>query len=224
MVGVPRSQGCLSCVKRRVKVGHLLLFQCSALTTSQCDQRLPGCVRCEKYGQPCPGYNRGFKFVAGKPYRDRRRPNSQDKKGLSQGATSSPEIELEPTGWALVQAERPQIFASQDLNLIQYLCALIDDFSQPYTLSPTHPVTRWFGFLPSIYGQNRVLDATIKSFTAHHFGRVAGNTQMVSYARSAYGEALHGLRRCLGNPTESLSSHVFCAVVMLCMYEVRVVP
>ncbi|CAP94812.1 Pc18g05880 [Penicillium rubens Wisconsin 54-1255] len=38
MVGVPRSNGCLLCVKRRIK----------------CDQRLPGCVKCDKYGQAYP--------------------------------------------------------------------------------------------------------------------------------------------------------------------------
>jgi hypothetical protein len=43
---------------------------------------------------------------------------------------------------------------------------------------------------------------------------------MVSYARSAYGEALRGLRKSLETPAEGLSSHIFCAVVLLCMYEV----
>ncbi|KAJ5550759.1 hypothetical protein N7461_005457 [Penicillium sp. DV-2018c] len=105
------------------------------------------------------------------------------------------------------------------MNVMQNLCVLVDDFSRPDVSSPAHVVSRWFGFLPTIYGQNRVLDATIKSFTANHFGRVTQNTQMVSYARSAYGEALRGLRRTLDTPAEALSSHIFCAVVLLCMYE-----
>ncbi|KAL2802310.1 hypothetical protein BJX63DRAFT_426143 [Aspergillus granulosus] len=46
MVGVPRSKGCLRCVKRRVK----------------CDETRPGCFRCFSYGSQCPGYHRGFKF------------------------------------------------------------------------------------------------------------------------------------------------------------------
>lgn len=29
----------------------------------QCDKRLPGCTRCEKSGQPCPGYNRLRSFL-----------------------------------------------------------------------------------------------------------------------------------------------------------------
>lgn len=121
----------------------------------------------------------------------------------------------------LARAEIPRAIISQNLNVMQYLFMLIDDFSEPHTIRPTHVVTRWLGYLPSIYGQSPVLDATIRSFTAHHFGRIAGNAQMVSYARLAYGEALRGLRKSLETPAESLSSHVFCAVVMLCMYEVR---
>ncbi|KAJ0415793.1 hypothetical protein BJY00DRAFT_251795 [Aspergillus carlsbadensis] len=46
MVGVPRSKGCLQCLKRRVK----------------CDETRPGCLRCLTYGSTCPGYNRGLKF------------------------------------------------------------------------------------------------------------------------------------------------------------------
>ncbi|KAL3444135.1 hypothetical protein BJX65DRAFT_297784 [Aspergillus insuetus] len=46
MVGVPRSKGCLQCLKRRVK----------------CDETRPGCLRCANFGSQCPGYNRGLKF------------------------------------------------------------------------------------------------------------------------------------------------------------------
>lgn len=193
------------------------------LITPQCDQRLPGCAKCEKYGQSCPGYDRGFKFIIGKPYRDRRQPNprNDEKDGRSKSATSNSKIDLEPTYQTLAQREKPYSLISVEVNVVQYLCVLIDDFSQPYTSTPTHVVVRWLGFLPSIYGQNRVLDATIRSFTAHHFGRSTQNTQMVSYARSAYGEALRGLRKSLETPAESLSSHIFCAVVLLCMYEVK---
>ncbi|KAJ5514590.1 hypothetical protein N7463_004142 [Penicillium fimorum] len=206
MVGVPRSNGCLLCVKRRVK----------------CDQGLPGCAKCDRYGEPCPGYDRGFKFVTGKPYRDRRQPNPRSDKNdgtRPKSATSNSEIDLDPIYQSLIQRKKPSSLISVDLNVAQHLCILIDDFSQPYTPSPTHVVVRWFGFLPSIYGQNRVLDATIRSFTAHHFGRTTQNIQMVSYARSTYGEALRGLRKSLETPAESLSSHIFCAVVLLCMYE-----
>ncbi|KAL9105505.1 MAG: hypothetical protein Q9227_009335 [Pyrenula ochraceoflavens] len=46
MVGVPRSKGCRTCVKARVK----------------CDQTRPSCLRCNRKGIPCPGYGPLFKF------------------------------------------------------------------------------------------------------------------------------------------------------------------
>lgn len=106
-------------------------------------------------------------------------------------------------------------------NVLQGLNILIYDISYPFAPSPTHNFFRWFSFLPTIYGENQTLDATIRCFTAHHCGSVIQNEQMVRYSRSAYGEALHRLRRSLQNPEESFSSHIFCAVVMLCLYEVR---
>ncbi|KAJ5536283.1 hypothetical protein N7513_009469 [Penicillium frequentans] len=208
MVGVPRSSGCRLCVKRRVK----------------CDERVPGCAKCETYGQPCPGYDKGFKFIAGKPYRTRRRPLGIDNARPSaspSSSSSSPTIrESRPDTQVLIQREIPPTLISADVNVLQSLGALIEDFSSPRVLkAPNYVMSSWFELLPSIYGQSRALDATIKSFAAHHFGRGFQNQEMVIYARSAYGEALHWLRKALMNPSESLSSNIFCAVVLLCMYE-----
>ncbi|OQD77755.1 hypothetical protein PENDEC_c002G04123 [Penicillium decumbens] len=139
MVGVPRSSGCSTCVKRRVK----------------CDERVPGCA----------------------------------------------------------------VLVSSDPNVLQSLDSLIVEFSQPVSTNGKHFVHHWFGFLPSIYGQNQTLDATIKVFVAHHFGKTLQDKQMVGYARSAYGEALYRLRKALTSPSECFSTYVFCAVVLLCIYE-----
>ncbi|KAL6228677.1 hypothetical protein BDW75DRAFT_235725 [Aspergillus navahoensis] len=46
MVGVPRSKGCLACLRRRVK----------------CDETRPECQCCRRRGLPCPGYARDRKF------------------------------------------------------------------------------------------------------------------------------------------------------------------
>ncbi|KAJ6110602.1 hypothetical protein N7486_002837 [Penicillium sp. IBT 16267x] len=208
MVGVPRSSGCRLCVKRRVK----------------CDERVPGCAKCETYGQPCPGYDKGFKFIAGKPYRTRRRaPGIDDARSNASPSSSSlspTTRESRPETQLLVQREIPPTLVSVDMNVLQSLGALIKDFSSPRVLNtPNYVTASWFELLPSVYGQSRALDATIKTFVAHHFGRGLQNQEMVIYARSAYGEALHWLRKALMNHSESLSSNIFCAAVLLCMYE-----
>lgn len=97
---------------------------------------------------------------------------------------------------------------------------MIDDFTAPIHPGQAHVPSGWLSFLPSIYGGSSTLDAAIRSFVAHHFGKTFQNDQMVKYARSSYGEALHRLRRALLNSDEVLSSNIFCAVVILCIYEV----
>ncbi|KAJ6131381.1 hypothetical protein N7523_001841 [Penicillium sp. IBT 18751x] len=205
MVGVPRSSGCSTCVKRRVK----------------CDERAPGCVKCEKYGKPCPGYKKELKFVAGKPYRSRRvrlyGSDSTDGKG---SGDASPTIGsgCQSSSQEVLLTERPSTLISADLNVLQFLGSLIVDFSQPVS-SNQNQIVHWFGFLPSIYGLNQTLDATIKSFVAHHYGNAFQDEQMVVYARAAYGEALRRLRKALTSPSECFSTYIFCAVVLLCIYE-----
>ncbi len=60
MVGIPRSRGCLLCIRRRVR----------------CDEGRPGCARCVTYGTECPGYGRSAKFVDGK-HQVRRRAKAE---------------------------------------------------------------------------------------------------------------------------------------------------
>lgn len=225
MVGVPRSSGCSTCVKRRVKVSVLPLNKGGViLTAPQCDERVPGCAKCEKYGKPCPGYDRGFKFITGKPYRSRRaRPDGSDNtEGKhSESTSSSAGSDNQSSCQEVIQTKVPYTLISADLNVLQSLGSLIVEFSQPVSTNQKHFVSHWFGFLPAIYGQNPTLDATIKSFVAHHYGRSFQDGQMVVYARSAYGEALRRLRKALTSPSECFSTYIFCAVVLLCIYEVR---
>jgi hypothetical protein len=194
------------------------------LTAPQCDERAPGCAKCEKYGKPCPGYDRGFKFITGKPYRSRRaRPNGSESTDDKRSVSTSPctGSDSQHSGLEMVPTEKPCTLLSADLNVLQSLGSLITDFSQPISSNQNHFVHHWFGFLPSIYGQNQTLDATIKSFVAHHYGKSFQDEQMVVYARSAYGEALYRLRKALTSPSECFSTYIFCAVVLLCIYEVR---
>lgn len=114
---------------------------------------------------------------------------------------------------------RPTIFVSADVNVLQSLDVLIHDFTQPAPATQNNVLTHWYGILPSIYGCSRTLDATIKSFVAHHFGKTCQNEQIIHFARLSYGEALYRLRKSLTHPSEAFSTHVFCAVILLCMYE-----
>jgi hypothetical protein len=206
---VHRSTGCLLCVKRRVK----------------CDEKRPSCMRCERYGKTCPGYDRGFKFVTAKPHRSQRRPKQSNfTEGQSWAAPvpgDASDADHENTGVWTVRRLSSDL---GDLYVTQCLDKLTDEISQPFPTTSGYVISRWFLLFPSIYGRNRTLDSAMKAFVAHHVGNVTLNKQAIQYARSTYGEALGRLRKSLSSSSEALSSEIYCSVLILCLYEVRIQP
>ncbi|KUM62522.1 hypothetical protein ACN42_g4593 [Penicillium freii] len=75
MVGVPHSTGCALCRERRIK----------------CDEAVPECSQCQKYGRACPGYRRTFRFQDEGPNLARRHRSSTRRKrrGASASSTAS---------------------------------------------------------------------------------------------------------------------------------------
>ncbi|KAL2825290.1 hypothetical protein BDW59DRAFT_73765 [Aspergillus cavernicola] len=201
---VQRSTGCLLCIKRRVK----------------CDERLPGCMRCETYGNLCPGYERGFKFVTAKPYRSKRQPTPSSFGDEQSYASATPKRshKVDYQFNALKKA-RLQLPGLEDLNVTQCLNILTDEISQPFPTTSGYVISRWFLLFPSLYGRSRTLDSAMKAFVARHIGNVTLNKQAVQYARSAYVEALNRLRFSLNDSSQCISSEVYCAVLLLCLYE-----
>lgn len=173
-------------------------------------------MRCETYGKACPGYDRAFKFVPGKPYRTPRRAKLQDDQQDVDAAWARASQALDQS---LARKSSPVSLMSPNLNVIQNLDILISDLASPFPTSSTYTVSRWLRFLPVVYGRNRTLDATVRCFVAHHIGHMTTNMQALRYARSSYVEALNGLQRSLIHPVESTSAEVLCAVLLQCMYE-----
>ncbi|KAJ5189243.1 hypothetical protein N7472_008257 [Penicillium cf. griseofulvum] len=67
MVGVPHSTGCALCRERRIK----------------CDEVVPECSQCQKYGRACPGYRRTFRFQDEGPNLARRHRSNTRRRGRS---------------------------------------------------------------------------------------------------------------------------------------------
>ncbi|KGO74751.1 Protein of unknown function DUF3468 [Penicillium italicum] len=65
MVGVPHSTGCPLCRERRIK----------------CDEAVPECSQCQRYGRACPGYKRTFRFQDEGPNLARRHRSNTRRKG-----------------------------------------------------------------------------------------------------------------------------------------------
>ncbi|KKK16294.1 hypothetical protein P175DRAFT_0535587 [Aspergillus ochraceoroseus IBT 24754] len=229
---VSRSSGCLLCVQRRVKVGASpsllppdLVVQALTASQFQCDERHPGCLRCETYGQTCPGYWRGFKFVAGKPYRSRRQPKVSNLQADRQrDADSTTDSNSSNQETSAIERVQQYSLGVGNLNVLQCLDILTYEISQPFASSSGYVVSRWLTFLPGMYGQNKTLDATVRTFVAHHIGSITRNQEAVRYARCSYQEALRKLRHSLNHRSECLSSEIYCSVLLLCLYELFANP
>ncbi|KAJ5724441.1 hypothetical protein N7493_006169 [Penicillium malachiteum] len=74
MVGVPHSTGCALCRERHIK----------------CDEAVPECTQCQRYGRACPGYRRTFRFQDEGPSLARRHRSVPRKRvrRLSSGSAS----------------------------------------------------------------------------------------------------------------------------------------
>ncbi|KAJ5129705.1 uncharacterized protein N7515_005744 [Penicillium bovifimosum] len=74
MVGVPHSTGCALCRERRIK----------------CDEAVPECSQCRRYGRACPGYRRTFRFQDEGPNLARRHRSARQKgRDVSAGPSAS---------------------------------------------------------------------------------------------------------------------------------------
>ncbi|KAJ5089894.1 hypothetical protein N7532_008578 [Penicillium argentinense] len=92
MVGVPHSTGCALCKERHIKqLGDGI----------QCDEAIPECTQCQRYGRTCPGYRRTFRFQDEGPSLARRhRAPRRRGRGASTGpatpSTTASSTHMEP--------------------------------------------------------------------------------------------------------------------------------
>jgi len=211
MVGVPRSSGCLLCVKRRVK----------------CDEERPGCRNCAKYGAECPGYDRAFKFVAGKHHvRQRRKDENQSEIELNSSsinpATGS--STLSP----LVVFQRRPLQDATAFSIPPTLGGLRPEhiygiINHLYVIEPRHEVSffaPWFTSVPEHIGQKSHLDSAMSAFALHLLGKAKCDSDLIGESRSMYGQSLCSLQKALNHPTEWKSAETLCATMLLCLYEV----
>ncbi|KAJ2906862.1 C6 zinc finger domain protein [Zalerion maritima] len=233
MVGVPRSKGCSTCIRRRVK----------------CDETLPSCGNCIRYGVDCPGYDKGLKFVAGKHDVKPRAPRQGAKTntpptGPPQGACETILLvrgisSLSPTSSASrvpsgkpdeeeeYQNTRP-CFAfyappphggASTTNRAQYITTMIDVIRAAESRSDLLPFEHWFDAVAPRLGSKASLDSSTCAFTLHLLGKIKKDRIALAHSRQLYGQSLAELQRALSHHTEWKSSETLCSAMLLGVYE-----
>ncbi|KAJ5669525.1 hypothetical protein N7462_010595 [Penicillium macrosclerotiorum] len=211
MVGVPHSTGCALCRKRHIK----------------CDESIPGCSQCRRYGRPCPGYRRIFRFQdEGPSFQQRRRSMPR---GKSRGAP-----------WGLITFSAPSSIMSisvrDDGNIEEVqrkennsaaalgLCSPFILFIALALPGLRFIITTAFGpdfaeYVVKLIGKDQYLDAAISCLGAVYMARVTENPILLRNSREMYGISLRGLFRALSNPDQALSDSMLFATMMLSAYE-----
>ncbi|KAI9046311.1 Zn(II)2Cys6 transcription factor [Aspergillus affinis] len=137
MVGVPHSTGCPLCRERRIK----------------CDKATPSCTQCRKYGRPCPGYTRTFRFQDEGPGLERRHASSASTTSEQNRPTSNAASDAAAAAAAVVRdnalamMHREQVHAQQTQpqapsNIEDFSFGFNSGFdaSLSHSMQATHPV------------------------------------------------------------------------------------
>ncbi|KAF7594620.1 hypothetical protein BBP40_008710 [Aspergillus hancockii] len=219
MVGVPRSQGCLLCRKRRIR----------------CDQIRPHCSQCRKYGVICPGYKRSLKFQDEGPGLERRYvilPQSPEGSDESSSVTS----DSRPRTALMPRRRRPEIsfdeciypslaytsfFAQHPRIFRDFVCASFptmyyhNEFR--FGIGNTFPDTAMKHF-----GSNkRYYDAIISCLAMAYLAYLNNDPSLLIPSRQMYAEALAGVKHALMSD-EATSDTLLLAIILLAFYEMNV--
>ncbi|CAK7563223.1 MAG: hypothetical protein SEPTF4163_001086 [Sporothrix epigloea] len=235
MVGVPRSRGCLLCVRRRVR----------------CDEGRPGCAKCATYRVECPGYDRSLKFVTGKHQvrkrgqgRDQSDPSSSEGSAISAATPAldaSSSTQQEANDYS--NDDTPRESRGTSNVIVPVFFDPSSPGTPPYGIPPSPRDGRaayvntilemvnmdqpreslfygsWFNQVPERLGRKLTLDSAVCSFAMHLLGKSRGDKVLVMQSRQLYGQSLAALQAALNHPVEWRSSETLCTTMVMCLYE-----
>ncbi|CAK7218698.1 hypothetical protein SBRCBS47491_003597 [Sporothrix bragantina] len=232
MVGVPRSRGCLLCVRRRVR----------------CDEGRPGCAKCMTYGAECPGYDRSLKFVTGK-HQVRKRGQGRDHDPSAVEGSMVPGASVFDTGTSPhhdadgynyrndsysyssnvivpvffdppASSEPPySIPPSPRDNRAAYVNTILEMINMDRPKKDTLFYGSWFNQVPGRLGRKVTLDSAVCSFAMHLLGKSRGDDVLIMQSRQLYGQSLVALQAALNHPVEWRSSETLCTTMVMCLFE-----
>ncbi|KAL5341377.1 hypothetical protein BJX70DRAFT_405965 [Aspergillus crustosus] len=211
MVGVPRSTGCRTCVKRRVK----------------CDETRPTCQRCIKIGVECLGYHRPLQFhIIQRPdqpqqrRRQRKPPESQPHAKAQHGhGHTQPLSLLSPTADEIVAPSLVyETLTTQTKEVFHDW--LLYHFPRVQSSFSFRVDVGWMDFLRGLAPSTcpPALLWAIRTLITFQMGTLQRNQQSIYCARHMYGRGIRHLRSLLQSPS-ALSDESLAACILLGGYE-----
>ncbi|KAH8800383.1 hypothetical protein F5884DRAFT_810157 [Xylogone sp. PMI_703] len=212
MVGVPRSTGCLTCIRRRVK----------------CDEVRPSCSQCRVKGRQCEGYERRRKFVSHSGFKASNEPpgnitllpyeSAAGNYVASERSSDTAGALTNPVYWS-TSTDVPS-FHSPIAYHSQLLSVFIIEMSRRRAMPrDIRLFTQWLSQVPQYLGRSPALDRAVSCLNLHIAGLMSCSTNLVAESRQLYGQALLDLQRAINHKNTGFSSETLCATMMLSLYE-----
>lgn len=199
----------------------------------QCDEGKPGCDRCRKRDQPCPGYrdpNRAkFVHTTGRPkfksHDSNEDASDSETRHVSHRTRSKMPASNVPNELLHHDTSKTPPLSSLDRPRIQnWEEQATCFFFHRYTLQSSHNDNPgWLDFLPELYRQSAPESALAHSTRAISFASLSSASSVKNLAtkgHQSYGLALKMVSASLREPGEVLQDSLIVAILLLALFEV----
>lgn len=231
------SKGCERCRKRRIKACYYLDMRNSRhmhmqgtprLTISlfeQCDQRKPGCLKCEKSRHHCPGY-RDLHQVLFRDESERVRhkayqnhlTQSDPAPGVVREGDLVQAFETLHSATALITSN-PSCGLSHSLGELG-----MNFFFTRYTFDQppfSDGYSQWLTQSCFGHGPNHALQAAIEAVGTAALANVFHAPSAAAKSKKQYSLALMATKKALNSPTQALADETMMAIILLGLFEVH---
>ncbi|PVH88651.1 hypothetical protein DL98DRAFT_580217 [Cadophora sp. DSE1049] len=205
MVGVPTSNRCDTCKKRKKK----------------CDEKTPQCTQCVRSGWRCPGYQTRWKFVDEVPRLEEYYAGNTYVLDIADSKKSETTIDT-------IRNEQLMIWTASSvpryLNTNPLGSAFVYslDSNVAGKLFPLRLVGSFFQFIPARLGRSAALDDAIECICSIYSKRLPAPNEISKDIYESYARAIASLRTCLDDPTLQMESETLCASITLQLCELVV--
>lgn len=208
----------------------MLPVQSTNPSLGQCDQRKPGCLKCETSRKECPGYRDLHQVL----FRDESERVRQKAHQRHRGQDSSPayatttSISCDDGDLGRAFPIPPSAFglpvSKVSYGLSQPLVELgLNFFFTRYTFDQppfSQDYSQWLKWSCSGYTPNNSLRAAIEAVGMAALANVFHAPNAASRSKKQYSKALMATKRALNDPLLALADETMMAIILLGQYEV----
>ncbi|CAK7198278.1 hypothetical protein SEUCBS139899_000938 [Sporothrix eucalyptigena] len=206
-----RSTGCALCRKRKIK----------------CDERRPGCRRCELHNAPCPGYDRplDIRFHDGPHAAVQSKPAAVETPGYNGMAVSSL---ISPANTHSSAASTVGASPTRPLATLYQPRTIWDDAAMCYFLreyfvdAQPGVMSGHLDFLPDLLfdsSEESALRPAVLASACLCFSRYKKHNDLYARARDHYGKALLAVSTAISSSPDSWGDDILAAIMLLHMFE-----